>query len=362
MIPDDIPRSLRAAFRTAVFLLKVMPTLPSRLLNLLTATPIVERLEYSTATGQAEGDVYRPSCPGRHPGVVVCMGVVPFGEEHPQVARLGEALARAGFAALLYWSPAMRDFRLDAEDIESIALAYQHLLNQPYVDEGSSGLLGLCVGGSFALMAAASPRIRDRVDFVAAFDPYSSLLTLAVDVASSTVTQGEARAQWPVDPLTHKVFVHSITAPLSPLEAERLRRAVLLGEVIEDEGILSTEGRAIQALLAARDYSAAKKALRQLPEEIRAGLQALSPLDYVQDLRADLIAISHDRDDEVIPVGESRRLVAALRNRKGGVRYAEFEMFQHADPTKRKLSLPRLIRQLVKFYLWLYSVFKQAAR
>ena len=90
-------------------------------------------------------------------------------EEH-----LGNALARSGFAALLYWSPAMRDFRLDPENVENIALAYHWFTEQPYVDAARSGLLGTCVGGAFALMTAASSLIGNRVGFIGANAPYSS--------------------------------------------------------------------------------------------------------------------------------------------------------------------------------------------
>ncbi len=65
--------------------------------------------------GEVEGDLYRPSTGGPHPGVVVCLGVVPFGVDHPQVPRLEDALARAAFVALIHWSPAMRDLHLEAE-------------------------------------------------------------------------------------------------------------------------------------------------------------------------------------------------------------------------------------------------------
>src|SRR5688572_9335139 len=152
---------LRAAARTAVCLLKVFPMLPSGPLDWVTPRPVVERLRYPTSHGPAEGELYRPDTAGPHPGVVVCLGVVPFGVDHPQVPRLGEALARSGFAALLYWSPAMRDVRLDPADIEDIASAYETLLARPDIDPARSGLLGTCVGGAFALMAAASPRVRD---------------------------------------------------------------------------------------------------------------------------------------------------------------------------------------------------------
>jgi len=160
--------TVRAVAKPAVCLLKVFPMLPSRPLNWVTPHPVVERLRYPTSHGDAEGDLYRPSSVGPHPGIVVCLGVVPFGVDHPQVPRLGEALARSGFAALLYWSPAMRDFRLDPEDIEDIASAYEALLARPDVDPARSGLLGTCVGGAFALMAASTSPIRDRVTFVLA--------------------------------------------------------------------------------------------------------------------------------------------------------------------------------------------------
>src|SRR3990172_3988992 len=125
---------IQAAAKTAIFFLKVFPMLPSRPLDWVTSPPVVEKVRYPTRLGQAEGDLYRPSGRGPHPGIVFCLGVVPFDVDHPQIPRLGAALARSGFAALLYWSPSMRDLRLDPDDIENIALAYQWLLEQAYVD------------------------------------------------------------------------------------------------------------------------------------------------------------------------------------------------------------------------------------
>jgi hypothetical protein len=89
-------------------------------------------------------------------------------------------------------------------------------------------------------------------------------------------------------------------------------------------------------------------------------LNALSPVSYLAAIRAPDIAFMHDRDDLVIPVGESRRLRAALAGR-GGVRYTEFGLFQHADPTKRRLSPPRLLWELGKFFRAVYPMFRRAA-
>jgi hypothetical protein len=357
---SSFARSIHAALRTGVFLLKVLPMLPSRPLDFITPAPIVEKLEYPTASGAALGDVYRPSGRSRHAGVVVCLGVVPFGVDHPQVPRLGKALARSGFAALMYWSPAMRDFRLDPEDIENIARAYTRLTEQPYVDRHRSGLLGTCVGGSFALMASASATIRDRVAFVCAFAPYGSLLTLAPNVASGTRESANGRRPWNVDPLTRKVFVHSVTARLPSAEAARLRNAFEGDAQAHALGGLSPDGVAVQAFLLSRTFEAAERGVRALPLYIKRALDELSPTNCLPDIQAPLVAISHDRDDEVIPVDESRRLVAALGHRSG-VRYAEFAMFEHADPTKRKISPLRLLQQLSMFYRWLHAVFRAAS-
>jgi hypothetical protein len=315
-------------------------------------------VRYPTRCGQAEGDLYRPSSGGPHPGIVVCLGVVPFGVDHPQVAVLGKALARAGFAALLYWSPAMRDFRLDPEDIENIALAYRWFSEQPFVDPARSGLLGTCVGGAFALMAAASPLIEDRVGFIGAYAPYSSMWTFARDIASATRSCGGGREPWQVDPLTRKVFIHSLTALLETGEAERVRSAFANESGHLDGRGLSEDGRAVYALLTALDADEAETALHHLPPIMQERLTALSPLNYLEGIHAPLIVLLHDRGDQVIPVGESRCLHSALAGHTG-VHYTEM-LFQHLDPVKGKLPLFRLVRELGKFFFAVYPLFRQA--
>ena len=350
-------RSVHAAAKTAVFFLKVFPMLPSRPIDWVTAPPIVEKVSYPSRSGQVEGELYRPSTDGPHPGILVCLGVVPFGVDHPQVPVLGKALARAGFAVLLYWSPSMRDFRLDPEDLENIPLAYNWLIEQPNVDPARSGLLGTCVGGLFALMAAANPLIRERVSFLSAYAPFSSMNTFARDIASASISCGNQREPWNVDQLTRKVFVHSVTATLEPEEAERIRNAVTekVGQLPESS--LSADGQAVYALLTAQNVDNAESALHSLPLSIRERLNALSPMNYLKDIRAPLITLLHDRGDQVVPVGESQRLLIGLDGHSG-VQYTEMQ-FQHLDPTKGKLPFFLLVREFGKFILAIYPMFRQ---
>jgi len=331
---------------------------PSRPIDWVTRAPVIESVTYQTHDGEVRAELYRPPGRGPYPAVLMCLGVVPFGVDHPQIPRLKAALARFGFVALIHWSPAMRDRRLVPEDIQNTAAAYDYLVQRPDVDPARSGLFGTCVGGSFALLAAAHPSIRDRVAFVGAFAPYSSMWTFVRDIASRTRSNGGSTEPWLVDPLTRDVFVRSVTDTLGPQEAERLRGDRSNGTEI-DPATLSVDGRAVETLLTAPDRDAAALALQQLPQAMRDRLDAMSPLPHARDITAALILVGHDRDDLVIPVGESRRLASALSAR-AGAKYTEYAMFQHADPTKRKLSPLRLVRELRNFYLSLYPMFRQA--
>jgi hypothetical protein len=347
-----LTRPFRAASRAAVFFLKLFPMLPSKPVDRLTRTPVIEKVTYPTCNGSAEGDLYLPGTAGPHPGIIVCLGVVPFGVDHPQVPVLGNALARSGIAALLYWSPSMRDFRLDPIDIDNIALAYNWLVERPDIDAARSGLLGTCVGGSFALMGAGSPRLRHEPAFLSAYAPFSSMWTFARDIASSTRCDGTEREPWKVDQLTRKVFVQSLTADLEPSERELLRSVP-----IRDEPPASVEGKAVHAVLTAPSPEAAESALRDMPADLQERLRVMSPLTYVQNLHAPKIILLHDRGDQVIPVGESRRLYAAL-SAQPGVTYTEMG-FQHLDPVKGKLPLPILIREFSKFLSAILPLFRQ---
>lgn len=355
----SVVRSFHGAAKAAVFFLKVLPMLPSKPIDWITASPVVDQMRYPTPHGETQGELYRPGTSGPHPGVVVCLGVVPFGVDHPQIPRLGAALARAGFATLLYWSPAMRDLCLDPEDVEGIAMAYRWLIDQPSIDASRSGLLGTCVGGSFALMAAANPAIRDRVAFVVAWAPYFSMRTLACDIASATTCAGVPRRPWQVDQLTRKVFVRSLTAVLQPHEAERLRTVCADRTERPNVGALSKDGTAVYPLLTALDAGSAAAAVGRLSTSMQRRLDAMSPIGYLEEIRAPVILLAHDRDDQVIPIGESRRLRAALSGR-AGVRYTEFTMFKHLDPTKVRLPLLALARELGKFFISVYPMFRLA--
>lgn len=359
-----------AAARAAVFILKALPA-TSGAIDRVTAAPVIEKLSYPSLGGHSEADLFRPSSPGPHPAVVVSLGVVPAGVDHPHRARFGEALARAGFVALLHWSPAMRDLRLDPTDIDDLVSAYAALLERAEVDPDRAGFIGTCVGGSLALLAAARPQIRDRLAFVSAYAPYASMWTFARDVGSASRSMDGTREPWRVDPLVWTTYVRSVTAWLDPCERVRLRDAfqdrftwdatktlVVESSVVHHNASdLSADGMAVHRILTATAPSTVELALRDLPSDVQAAFNAMSPISVIDQIRAPLIVLIHDRHDHIVPVSESRLLWSVLCDRHG-TSYTELE-FRHLDP--RKLSPRKLASELPKLFRAVYPIYRQTA-
>jgi hypothetical protein len=243
---------------------------------------VIEQVEVWDGQAAVRHDLYRPPVPGPHPGVVVCLGVVPNGYDHPQVARLGSALARSGFVALIYRSPKMGEHLLDRSDIDGLARSFAHLRSMAVVDSGRTGLYGTCVGGSFALMAAAHPEVRGNTAFVGAFAPFASLRTLTMSVTSSSRQSGGGRIPWAVDPLTRKVFVTVLTSRLAPHERDLLRRESGDGP-LTGETRLSPEAQAVRRVLLGVPFADAATAVDALPRPIIEEMARLSPVSYIAD-------------------------------------------------------------------------------
>jgi hypothetical protein len=125
-----------------------------------------------------------------------------------------------------------------------------------------------------------------------------------------------------------------------------------------DGSSLSADGRAVYDLLTAQGWEGADSALHCLPPAMQQRMTAMSPVTYLKDIHAPLIILLHDEGDQVIPVGESRRLVAALGDHRG-LHYTEMH-FSHLDPVKGKLPWHRLAREFGKFYASVYPLFRRA--
>jgi dienelactone hydrolase len=353
----------RTAAKTGGFVFQVLPAFPVKPLEWFTESPIKEEVFFPQAQGEGVADLYRPRGTDRRAAVLLFLGVNPAGRDDERVVNLAEGLARSGMVVMVPWSETMTQFRIDSAEVDNLVNAFQYLRGLEYVDSERVGMGGFCVGASLATVAAQDHRIREEVAFINFFGGYYDVRDLLASVAAGTRFSEDGQEPWEPSDQTLKTFRnHLIESVESREDREFLAGMFVAGtfvageEPVQDEvGNLSPAGGIVYRLLNGVSLEEAKDLLAQLAEEFQEGLRRISPSENLGDLKAKML-IMHDAKDSNVPSEESRRLVAALKER-GNVRYTEFVFFQHMDPA-RAVNPLTWTRDVSKLFLHLYHVIR----
>ena len=357
---------LATAWHTALFVSQVLPA-PVKPQAWFTVAPQRQQITYDRPDGLGAADIYSIPDGQRRAGLLVFLGANAAGRDDPDVVNFGQALARAGFAVMLSWSPTMGERNnVDPAEIDNLAWAFQHLRSQDYVDPARVGMAGFSVGGSFVMVAAANPHIRDNVAFVNSFGGYYDAPDFFRQIASnSKFRAGQPPEPWAIDPLTRRVFVNELIEVVSdPDERQFLTRRFVDNAAGDDDAaapaVWSEQGNLSRRILAGTTPEQAAELFDQMPESFRQGLAAISPSVHLSQVRAKLL-IMHDVGDPLIPVGESRRLVQALRaSGRPAARYTETAIFDHVRPGSSG-NLWELAKGAAQLYRHLYGIIRLAA-
>ena len=354
---------LPTGFHTALFVTQVL-NVPVKPQVWFTQAPVRQEITYERPEGLGEADVYYIPDGKRRAALLVFLGANAAGRDDADVVNFGNALARAGYVPMFSWSPTMGlQNNVDPEEIENLVLAFQHLRSLDYVDPDRLGMAGFSVGGSFVMVAASDPRIRDDVAFINAFGAYYDARDFFVQIASSTKRSGNTVEPWDVDKLTRRVFTNELIE-VAPTEAERnilTRRyvdnaEVALAELDQLEGAASIS----RLLLDGTSPEEAGELLNRMPADFLEELDGISPRNYIGNFENRLL-IMHDVGDPLIPVGESRRLVETLRSQgRQDMRYTETEIFEHVRPDA-DLQIWPLVKGASKLYVHMYGILRIAA-
>lgn len=334
-----LTRSGRVAVQAAVYLpdMVLQVPLPFRPVELFTDAPIRQRvtIEYQSRNGPRtiEADLYTPRRGGNRPGVVFSMGAPPLDLDEKRLVRIADATARSGVVMLVPFSERLDDERILPEEIDALVAQFQYVQSLPGVDPGRVGFLGASVGGSLALVAAADPRIADKVDHVVSFGGYFDALDTFGAIATHRIQYGSVDEEW--TPRRHAARVMSIQ--IIDAVPESRDRDLLWRWFIDYEApapgqvaALSPIGKAAYDFLANEDPDAAPDLIRRLPARAIEDLEYLSPRTSINDVQAELFII-HDRADPFIPYTESRRMKDALGERPG-THFDELRLFEHVEP------------------------------
>jgi len=321
----------RLAARTLVLLPSFFAVLPNAPIDAATAPPVREVVELDPIDGFVRAHVYRPAH-GRHPALVLTLGLGPAPPDDPRVVRLLDGLARSGLAVMLVQSEALDGDRLFPDLPRALIEAVTFALAQPYVRPDRVGLIGFSVGGSLAILAATDPAIRDRLRLVESFGGYDRLEDAVLSVATHTLDDARQVRHWEPDIVAQRHLADALLADLDDQdEAAQIRDALDGSAMPPDPAAPSPAGRATYGLLSTRDRAAGRRYFDALPEQERRDFTVLSPLPVVPELRARLF-VMYDRDDPLLPFTGSRAIcvAASLLNPY----CSRFAIFQHVDPKR----------------------------
>ncbi|MBM3933258.1 MAG: hypothetical protein FJ319_02980 [SAR202 cluster bacterium] len=356
----------RAAFKTALFVPQVLPSIPIKPQVWFTGDPAYREVYYPLSNGgQAVADLYLPPGGGRHSAVLFFQGVVPGGRFDPRVVALAEGLARSGMVVMMPWLKTQEENYIVVEDIDNLVLGFQYLRSLDEVDPDRVGMGGICVGASMTMVAAEDDRIRHHVKFVNLFAGYYDMYDLARAIACRCRFDGNEVTPWETDKLTFGVFRHHVIEGV-PDEGDR----ELLTRIFKDNddaadlggnGMATEQGRAAYLLLEGVPFEDTERLMATLGPQIGEFMRAVSPSTNIDKISARVL-IMHDRGDKLVPPEESRRMAAAL-SKDDRTYHTEFSFFQkqvqlHVDKTKSVGPLG-FIREAAKLFMHMYNVIRE---
>jgi pimeloyl-ACP methyl ester carboxylesterase len=343
------PRGSLVAVKTAAFIPEIFPDAPVKPLRWFTGSASVERTSMQYVHGTALLNTYVPAQSGLHSAVILMLGARPVDSDDPVVTHFADGLSRLGVVVMVPASDGLAAGRITPEEIDLLVREYIVLRERADVDPSRVGFIGLSVGGSLSLMAAADTRIRDSVAFVNAFGAYFDARDLFVALASRSLQSAGDPIDWEPAPLAREVMVENLVQGLdSESERECVRAAAdpMDSEATCEDGDLSPTARSALVLLDQPQTSEARRYVDELAAASGNQLAAISPRTVIDQIATDVL-VMHDVHDHYIPFTESRRLVAALPPARLSA-WTELELFDHVMPGQNVdlLTFAREVGQL----------------
>ncbi|GHO82782.1 alpha/beta hydrolase family protein [Dictyobacter formicarum] len=291
----------------------------------------------ASQSGPVYLDIFMPTGSGpviksARGGVLIVPGVGD-NRQVPQLINLSEAFARTGLIVMDMTTPTLMDYDISVQDTDATVQAFKKLESLPGMVGRHSGMIAFSGGVPLTCFAAADPRIKDDVAYVAAFGGYFDTRTLLETFGSrSMMIDGKAEAWHPIN-VPIQVLTNMTTKKFSYDEQTTLRTALasnaqpLTGVQLQT---LSPGAQAVYHLLKGDEPQQVANNMKLLPPDIQQLLADLSPKRVIKDIRAPIFLL-HDRNDGSLPVTETREFDAALTRLQHKHEYVEFHIFDHVE-------------------------------
>jgi dienelactone hydrolase len=271
-------------------------------------------------------DLYRPHRRGRRFPLLLVHGGNLSGKDDERLVLMANDLARAGFVVLVPEFEGVKNLRSRIADAEDMLQCFRYLCRAEYA-RTRGGMIGMGSGAGPMLLAAADPRIRDRVRVVATVGGYYDLRNvLSFELTGAYEYGGHPGYLRPEASLRWMVAYRNLDLLRSSDDRRKLVKIIEKQnryEVAAAESLaksLGPEGRALHAFFVNTDQERFAPLYEGLSLPVRDYVFQLSPARAIQYITATFI-IAHGMDDDSIPYTESLRLADAVGD-KNRVRLA----------------------------------------
>jgi len=321
----------------------------SSLLETPVVTPVVEAVteEPRVADTYVAGNpalVVRPEGEDKLPALFFVNGVVTQGRELPEVQRLAEGLARAGYLVVVPDLPGLRRGEIRPQTVHETVEVAKAISERPDARGGKVGLVGVSTGATLAVLAAEKDELEGRVSVVAGVAPYTDARTV-LDIATTGYYQKDGRpVRYDADPFLPGVITQSLVSTLPPSED----RDALLDELEEVDRLrpefltdlrgMGPEASSVAEFLANDDPQRFEELYEGLPEGVRSKMEELSPLAGDERLSVPVEVISGP-EDKYFPVSESYAIVRIAPQ----ARVTVTEALDHVEPSSSFRDLPAFL-------------------
>lgn len=294
--------------------------------------------------------IARPAGEGPWPALFFVNGTTPQGREQPDVRRLAEGLARAGYLVFVPDLPGLKEDRIAPETVLETVEVAAHIVDRPDARGGEVGLIGVSTGATLAILAAEDPELAEDVSVVAGVAPYADIRTVFSVATTGHYRNGGELVRYEADPFLSYVAARSLVSRLPPgedrrtllAELERVDRldadplSVFRDRPLED---LGPEARGVVRLLANTDPERFDGLYAGLPKRARERLEELSPLAGSGRVEAPL-ELASSPEDKYFPVTESYALARIAPDHRVTVTAA----LDHAELEPSIGELPAFLR------------------
>lgn len=219
-------------------------------------------------------------------------------------------------------------------------------------------VLGVSVGAGPALLAAADPRVANRVGTVLSLGGYASAVELLRYFLTGAYAYGEISGRVAPQPDAARLFLRANLDLLKNAEDRRALDAWLATGGSRPPARLTPDGEAVMRLVENRDPGKVDGLVQALPPDLQRLLARLSPEHVAGRIRGRLLLI-HGRRDPAVPFTESLRLAAAARGNPG-TRLVLVGVLMHVEPGDMQAHRGEMLRELWQFWSLLLDVFTSA--